>query len=56
MVNNQQCDFCDFAVKCKVKTKLKPFTDEAKVDLGVEITFVSCDNFTRISDDASEEE
>ena len=35
MINNQKCDDCVFQTKCVAKNKLKPFSDEARVDLGV---------------------
>lgn len=45
MIRNQKCPDCYFADNCLVKNKLKPFSDEAKNDLGVELTFVTCDKF-----------
>ena len=48
MVNNQICNRCAFAPKCLACSKLKPFTAEAKVDLGVTLTFNSCVDFKEI--------
>lgn len=54
MVNNLKCDTCTFASKCKALAKLKPFLDEAKVDLGVELTFVDCVDYQVPTDDDAE--
>lgn len=53
MVYNQKCDDCVFASKCVAKNKLKPFTEEARTDLGVDLNFVGCNNY--ISTDQDDE-
>lgn len=42
MVNGMKCYECSLLDVCKVYSKLKPFTDEAKVDLGMELTVNDC--------------
>ena len=54
MITNQKCDFCAFQTKCVAKKKLKPFSDEARVDLGVELEFISCNDYKEIEEDANE--
>ena len=44
MITNQKCESCAFQSKCVAKNKLKPFSDEARVDLGVELNFISCND------------
>jgi len=44
-IASMRCNDCAFATKCVAKAKLKPFTEEAKVDFGVELTFVSCKDY-----------
>lgn len=48
MLKKSKCDACRLGKICKVKSKLKPFTDDAKVDLGVELTFDACVNFAEV--------
>ena len=45
MVNGMKCYDCSLINVCKTYSKLKPFTDEAKVDLGVSITFNNCEHY-----------
>ena len=45
MVDGMKCYDCSLINVCKTYSKLKPFTDEAKVDLGVSITFNNCDHY-----------
>jgi hypothetical protein len=45
MVNGLKCYECALLDVCKVYTKLKPFTDEAKVDLGIELTVNDCKHY-----------
>lgn len=45
MVNGIKCYDCSLFDVCKAYAKLKPFTDEAKVDLGVEISFNNCKHY-----------
>lgn len=51
MVNNLKCDNCVFQTKCMARNKLKPFLEEARTDLGVELEFINCDNFTEFQDE-----
>ena len=55
MITNQKCESCAFQTKCVAKNKLKPFSDEARVDLGVELEFISCNDYKDM-DDADETE
>lgn len=51
MINYQKCESCAFQNKCVAKNKLKPFSDEARVDLGVELTFISCNDYQDIEEE-----
>ena len=56
MVNGMKCYECSLLDVCKVYTKLKPFTDEAKVDLGVELTINECKHYiTEETDEQGED-
>lgn len=55
MVNNLKCDACRFSVKCNARAKLKPFLEEARTDLGVELDFVSCNDYQELSDEDEED-
>lgn len=50
MINNQECEKCKLSGICVAENKLKPFTDEAKTDLGVELDFVGCERFTKMEE------
>lgn len=50
MITNQKCESCVFQTKCVAKNKLKPFSDEARVDLGVELNFISCNDYKDMDD------
>ena len=50
MITNQKCDDCVFQTKWVEKNKLKPFSDEARVDLGVELEFISCTDYQSLED------
>lgn len=56
MLKNSKCDICKLNKICKAKTKLNSFTDEARVDLGVTLTFDSCDNLVEVDANADEAE
>lgn len=49
MIINQQCDICKNGLICKARTKLKSFTEDAKVDLGVTLRFEECANFIELN-------
>ena len=51
MVNNLMCDTCRFENKCTARAKIKPFLEDAKTDLRVELTFDSCKDY-QVSEDA----
>jgi hypothetical protein len=50
MITNQKCESCAFQTKCVAKNKMKPFSDEARVDLGVELEFISCNDYKDMND------
>lgn len=50
MINNQKCVSCEIFDICKAAAKLKAFTDEARVDLGVTLDFQSCENYRDLND------
>ena len=54
MVSNLICDACKFQPKCVGYNKLKPFTDEARTDLGVELEMKKCNDFVDL--EAEDEE
>lgn len=56
MITNQMCETCAFQNKCVAKNKLKPFSDEARVNLGVELDFISCDSYKNVADEEPEDE
>jgi len=45
MINNYLCDDCELATICVPKAKLKPFTEDAKTDLGLDISIDNCKNY-----------
>lgn len=56
MIINFKCDNCVFQGKCMAYKKLVPFSEDARTDLGVEIEFISCDNYTPMGDEEQEKE
>jgi hypothetical protein len=42
MINNNICLNCDKSLVCKIADKLAVFSEDAKKDLGVDITINSC--------------
>lgn len=46
MIQNNMCDKCDKEAVCARKKKLEPFADDAKKDLGITISIISCENFS----------
>ena len=56
MVNGIKCYDCSLFDVCKAYAKIKPFTDEAKVDLGVEITFNNCKHYIPEAEDETAEQ
>lgn len=52
MIHNYKCDVCEKAEICKNKSKLDKFSEDAKTDLGIEITFNHCDFFGYGSNDS----
>ena len=55
MVTNLICDACKFQPKCVGYNKLKPFTDEARTDLGIELEMQKCNDLEDITDNDEEE-
>ena len=52
-----KCYECGLLNVCKAYGKLKSFSDEAKVDLGVNLTFDDCNHYISDEDtDASKDE
>ena len=49
MINNYICENCSHYMVCKVADKLKPFSEESKKDLGVEITVNNCLEFKDVN-------
>lgn len=56
MIVNLKCDDCIFQGKCAAYKKLKPFSEDARTDLGVEIKFLSCDSYTPIDEEENNED
>lgn len=56
MIINFKCENCFFQSKCVAYKKLSPFSENARTDLGVEIQFVSCNNYMSTQDEGKEEE
>lgn len=54
MIKNQKCENCSIAAICTARAKLKPFSDEARTDLGVTIVFEECENY--VSEDEIDED
>lgn len=52
MVTNLICDACKFQPKCVGYNKLKPFIDEARTDLGIELEMQKCNDYVELDDDA----
>ena len=50
MITNLICDACKFHPKCVGYNKLKPFTDEARTDLGIELEMQKCNDFVDMND------
>lgn len=51
MIIDYMCEDCAIASVCKAKGKLKAFTDDAKVDLGVALSMVDCRNYRTLETD-----
>ena len=45
MIIDYKCDTCAISSICSGKAKLKPFTEDAKVDLGIMLRMVECVNY-----------
>ena len=56
MVTNMKCDECAFQSKCVGYNKLKPFTVDARTDLGVELDFISCNDYRSYEDNDVEDD
>jgi len=47
-IKNYICEKCDKSLVCKIADKLAAFSEEAKKDLGVNITIESCKEFKEV--------
>ncbi len=56
MINNDLCASCKKIQVCRINDILYKFHEEAKKDLGVEITMEDCENYEDISRDVVKEE
>lgn len=57
MIDGMKCYECGLLNVCKAYGKLKSFSDEAKVDLGVNLTFDDCNHYISDEDtDVSKDE
>ena len=63
LIEKYLCDFCVSAPICTAKSKLKPFTEEVKKDLGVTLEMKNCAFFEHegakssvLEEDINEEE
>lgn len=45
MINNDLCASCNKVAVCRINDILYKFHEDAKKDLGVEITMENCNNF-----------
>lgn len=45
MIVDYKCDTCAISSICSGKAKLKPFTEDAKVDLGILLRMADCANY-----------
>jgi hypothetical protein len=48
MINNNICLDCDKSLVCKIADKLAIFSEDAKKDLGVNLTIDSCREFKEV--------
>lgn len=49
MINNNICENCDHGMVCEIsKKKLSVFSEEAKQNLGVDITIDKCINYKEV--------
>lgn len=48
MIKNNICENCDKALVCKIADKLAVFSEDAKKDLGVDLTINSCKEFKEV--------
>ena len=56
MINNLKCENCEFSTKCMARAKLKPFLEDARTDLGVELDFVHCNDYQPLDESNDSEE
>lgn len=56
MINNDLCASCNKVAVCRINDILYKFHEDAKKDLGVEITMENCVNFEDATKDAIIEE
>ncbi len=56
MINNDLCASCNKVTVCRINDVLYKFHEDAKKDLGVEITMENCENFEDATRNAIVEE
>lgn len=50
MIANFKCEDCCFLIKCVAYAKLKPFVEDAQRDLGITLTFDTCNDYKSTKD------
>lgn len=56
MINNCICESCDHSIVCETYSKkILVFSEEAKKQLGVDLTLNKCTNFATIRETGEEE-
>lgn len=48
MINNNICMNCTHSTLCKIEDKISVFSDDAKKQLGVDVTIDNCQNYEEI--------
>lgn len=55
MIKYLDCDTCVFQTKCVAYNKMKPFLEDARVDLGVTLVFDSCVDYSSVEEQSDQE-
>ena len=55
MIKYLDCDTCAFQTKCVAYNKMKPFLEDARVDLGVTLVFDSCVDYSSTEEQSDQE-
>ena len=48
MITNNICKNCEHSTLCKLEDKISIFSEDAKKQLGIDITMDKCDNFKEV--------